>query len=87
MKAVAVYLKLKLKEKIENNFFEVSSRNRATCWLLEITVIFRDNDIQIFLNGDVLLCPLARDSKPIRLLEIPTSPNSYMLMLIMSPLG
>ena len=34
---------------------EVSSGNHAMCLLLEITIIFRDSDIQIFLNGDVLL--------------------------------
>ena len=28
------------------------------------------------------LCPLVRDSEPIRLLEIPTSPSLYMLILI-----
>ena len=27
-------------------------------------------------------CPLVRDSKPIRLLEIPTSPSLYMLIII-----
>ena len=27
-------------------------------------------------------CPLVRDSEPIRLLEIPTSPSLYMLMII-----
>ena len=29
------------------------------------------------------LCPLVRDSEPIRLLEIPTSPSLYMLIQIM----
>ena len=31
------------------------SESHAMCLLLEITIIFRDSDIQIFLNGDVLL--------------------------------
>ena len=54
MKAVAVYLKLKLKEQLVK---PVSSGNHAMCLLLEIPIshILRDSDIQIFLNGDVLL--------------------------------
>ena len=48
MMAVAVFLKL-------NKQLEVSFGNHAMCLLLEITIIFRDSDSQIFLNGDVLL--------------------------------
>ena len=51
MKAVAVYSKLKMKKTI----CEVSYGNHAMYLLLEITIIFRDSDIQIFLNGDVPL--------------------------------
>ena len=53
MKAVAIWLKLKLKEQF---VIQVSaSGNHDTCLLLEIKIIFRDSNIQIFLNGDVLL--------------------------------
>ena len=55
MKAVAVYLKQKLKEQLK-----VSSGNHdmhvLAVGVLEITIILeRDSDNQIFLNGDVLL--------------------------------
>ena len=39
---------------IEGTICEVSSGNHVMCLLLEITANFRDTDIQIFLNGDVL---------------------------------
>ena len=43
MEAVAVYLNCEV------------SRNHAMCLLLEITTDFRESNIQIFLNGDVML--------------------------------
>ena len=51
MKGDAAYLKLKLKEQ----FVKLGSENHAMCLLLKITTIFRNSDIQISLNGDVLL--------------------------------
>ena len=51
MKAVASLVEIE----IERTFCEISSVNHAMCLLLEIIIIFRDRDIQIFLNGDVSL--------------------------------
>ena len=52
MKAVAANLKsVKLKEQFV--YCKDFPGNLAMCLLLEITIIFRDSDIQIFLNGDV----------------------------------
>ena len=40
---------------IERAVCEVYFRNGAMYLLLEITTIFTDSDIQIFLNGDISL--------------------------------
>ena len=53
MKAVAVNMKLKLKEHFV--ICEASFGNYAKCFLLYITIILSDSDIHIFLNGDALL--------------------------------
>ena len=47
MKAVAVCTEIEI--------CQVSSGNHVMCLLLKITIIFTNSDIQIFLNGDVLL--------------------------------
>ena len=52
MKAVAVYLKLKFEEQ----FVKFPSCHVLAVGVLKITIIFNIySDIQIFLNGDVLL--------------------------------
>ena len=56
MKAVTVYLKLKLKEQIVKFPLENQIMPCACCCpVLEITIFNGDSNIQIFLNGDVLL--------------------------------
>ena len=56
MKAVAVYLKQKLKERFVKFPSEIMSCHVLAVGVLEITIILkRDSGIQILLNGDVLL--------------------------------
>ena len=56
MKAVAVYLKQKLKEQFVKNPPQILPC--ACCWNVGNhfkEILRRDSDIQIFLNGDILL--------------------------------
>ena len=58
MKAVAVYLRLKLKEQFVKFRPEIMSCTvylSCACSSQEITIIFRDNNIQIFVNEDISL--------------------------------